>query len=41
MKMLKLKDFEGWVCCMVHGHNPSKCGQDIGVGRLAPVSHAV
>jgi hypothetical protein len=41
MKMLHLKNFEGWVFCAVHGFNPPKGGQDTVVGRLNPVSQAV
>ncbi len=31
MKMLNLKDFEGWVCCAMHRSDPPKGRCDMGV----------
>jgi hypothetical protein len=38
MKMLNLKDFEGWVSRAVHMQDPHKVGQGTGVGGLTAVS---
>jgi hypothetical protein len=38
MEMLNLKDFEGWVWCVVRMCNLPKGGQDTGVGGQAQVS---
>jgi hypothetical protein len=35
MKMLNLKDFEGWVGCDVSKHDPPKGGWNKGTGRLS------
>ena len=41
IKIQSLKDFEGWVCCAVHGCDPSQGGQDTGVGGIVPASQTV
>jgi hypothetical protein len=39
--MLNLKDFEGWVCHVVHRCDPPKEGCDTGVVKLTQVCQIV
>jgi len=41
LKMLNLKDPEGWVCHCGELAQSTRGGWDIGVGRLAPVGKTV
>jgi len=41
MKMLKFKEFEGWVCCPVRRCGPKKGGWDTRSSRLAADSQIV